>query len=204
MGIQLVTSVSNDLLEFDSVNVNGSQSNYCPISFDKGLRLLRKTLANHIRPSNWSVITEKGFFFCPNRGCPLVYFNNETGAYFGRNDVQSIVMHKMEIGTENRPVCYCKNVLESTILDELLIKKCCDSIIDIQSFTDANTGKDCVITNPTGRCCGKQIKEILDWTKTQRKEIASPLIEEAMSCCARIDEATDEEYDNLINLVDRQ
>ena len=50
-------------------------------------------------------------------------------------------------------------------------------------------------------CCGKQIKEILEWTKIQRNEIDAPLFEEAMSCCSRIDESTDEEYDNLLDLI---
>jgi len=195
-------SVGNKPLEFSQDTDIKSEKNFCQLSGDRGQRLLRKTLPNHMKPQFWPLITESGYFFCPNRSCPVVYFNNENGKYFGLDDVHTVVMHKIEIGTENRPVCYCKNVLEKTILDELLVKKCCDSIIDIQNFTEANTGKDCVLTNPTGRCCGKQIKEILEWTKDQRMEIEAPLMQEAMSCCARIDEATEESFENMLKAAD--
>lgn len=165
-------------------------ANFCPLSFTKGKRLLRKTLANHVNPKFWRLIVEKGFFFCDETDCPIVYFSNEKQSYFGLDDLRSVVMHKMQINTENRPVCYCKNVLESVIMEELLVKQCCDSLIDIQNFTEANTGKDCAITNPTGRCCGKQVKEILEWANARRLDIAPPLMEEAMACCAKIDEST--------------
>lgn len=197
-----IVSVSGISLKYNPTISEIEGKNICPISFEKGQRLLRKTLANHVQPRYWDIINEEGFFFCRTKDCSVVYFNNEKKLYFGFEDVRSIVMHKMPIGTENRPVCYCKNVLESRIMDELLVQKCCDSIIDIQQFTEANTGKDCVITNPTGRCCGKQIKEILEWAKSERLEISSPLIEEAMSCCTTIDDVTDNTYENLLKAKD--
>ena len=186
-----VTSLSNQQLQYTPANEKVEEKNFCPLSFSKGQRLLRKTLASHVQPKYWTLINEHGFFFCPTRDCPVIYFHNEKKLFFGLDDVRTVVMHKMEINTENRPVCYCKNVLEKTILDELLVEKCCDSIIDIQNFTQANTGKDCAITNPTGRCCGKQIKEILEWAKDQRLEIAAPLMKEAMSCCSTIQKVTE-------------
>ena len=190
MKLRTVSSVSNHSLAFKTSSDPVFDGNYCRISFDKGQRLLRKTLANHFKPAYWNLITDTGFYFCPTRDCPVYYFNNENELYLAENDVQTTVMHKMEIGVENRPACYCKNVLESTIFDELLVRKCCDSLIDIQNFTQANTGKNCSITNPTGRCCGKQIRELLEWVHETRAEVETPLIEEAMSCCDKIEEVT--------------
>lgn len=187
-------SVSDTNLVYETSKDSTSTENFCQISFDKGQRLLRKTLANHFKPKYWNIISDSGFYFCPTRDCPVYYFNNQSKVYLGENDVQTTVMHKMEIGADNRPACYCKNVLESTIFDELLVRKCCDSLIDIQNFTKANTGKDCSITNPTGRCCGKQIREILEWAQDKRMEIEPPLMEEAMSCCVRIEHVTAESY----------
>ena len=189
-----VVSISNKKLVYETSNDPVSSENFCKISLDRGKRLLRKTLANHFKPEFWNLITDNGFYFCPVRDCPVYYFNNEQGIYLGSDNVQTTVMHKIEIGSENRPACYCKNVLESTIMDELLVRKCCDSLIDIQNFTQANTGKDCAITNPTGRCCGKQIREILQWAMDKRMEIEIPLMEEAMSCCNEIEEATSDSY----------
>ncbi len=187
-------SVSNMALTYKTSMDPEISENYCQISFDKGQRLLRKTLSNHFKPEYWDLITESGFYFCPARECPVYYFNNKQEIYLGKNDVHTTVMHKIAIGSENRPACYCKNVLESTIFDEILVKKCCDSLIDIQNFTEANTGKNCSITNPTGRCCGKQIREMLEWVKEKKPEVETPLLEEAISCCNRIEEVTENSY----------
>jgi bacterioferritin-associated ferredoxin len=96
----------------------------------------------------------------------------------------------MVIQAELRPICYCKGVLEKQILDELLVKQCCDSLKDIQEYTGANLGHDCKITNPSGRCCGSQIKELLNWAKKQKLLIHAPLLEEANSCCNAIIDKT--------------
>lgn len=196
--LQSVVSVSNTKLEFTPSLEIKEGIGFCPISYSKGKRILRKTLANHVKPKYWELIRDDGFFFCGDLDCPITYFNNSEKLYFGLSDVVTSIMHKMPINTENRPMCYCKNVLESVIIDELLNKQCCDSIIDIQKFTEANTGKDCAITNPTGRCCGKQIKEVLEWTKEQRYDISVPLLEEAVSCCSQIEKSTDTQYEDEI------
>jgi len=190
-----ILSVGNEMLEFRPLVEKREETGFCPISFSKGKRILHKTLANHAKSQYWGLIRENGYFFCDERDCPIAYFNNSEKHYFGLNDVVKNIMHKMAINTENRPMCYCKNVLESVVIDELLNKQCCDSIIDIQKFTEANTGKDCTITNPTGRCCGKQIKEVLEWAQKQRYDISAPLLEEAVSCCSEIENMTDKQYE---------
>lgn len=186
--IHHVESMSGRRIEYKSKLVNFEEGDkICQASGDKGIRLLKKTLANHLRPKFWSLIDDNKLFFCENIDCGVYYFNSGKDLYFGKADIQSVVMHKMQVGEENRPACYCKNVLESQILDELLIKKCCDSLIDIQNFTGANTGKNCAITNPTGRCCGKQLKEIIEYAMGSRAGIEAPLLEEAISCCNTIE-----------------
>ena len=170
------------------------QLDSCPISFDKGKRLLRKTIANHVKSEFWTYITEDNYNFCPRIDCPIFYFNNQMKFYIGKDEIKTSVMHKIPIQTKDRPVCYCKNVLESQILNELLVKRCCDTLVDIQKFTEANTGKDCAITNPTGRCCGGEIKKILTWAKENRKEIEEPLLQQATACCVAIEDATKESY----------
>lgn len=170
-----VNSVSQKNLEFNTdIERIEVKDKICLLSGDKGFRLLKKTIANHIYPIFWNLIDDSKLYFCPNTKCPIIYFNSTDEIYIGLDDLHSVVMHKIPVNTKNRPACYCKNVLEDQILDELINKKCCDSLIDIQNFTGANTGKNCAITNPTGRCCGKQIKEIIEFAKETRAEIAAP------------------------------
>ncbi|MFW9779853.1 MAG: hypothetical protein ACFFE8_13440 [Candidatus Heimdallarchaeota archaeon] len=184
-----VRSVSGEVLSFKITNGRDeifADARFCPLSGTKGIRLRRITMTNHVHPIYWSHLTEKGFYFCKERDCPIVYFNNVTKVYFSQQELRVAVMHKMAIRSEGRPMCYCTGVLEEQILYELLITKCCDSLQDIQDFTGANQGKDCKITNPSGRCCGSWIKEVIEWAKAERLNIAPDLIDEARAYSSAI------------------
>ncbi|MFW9778414.1 MAG: hypothetical protein ACFFE8_06120 [Candidatus Heimdallarchaeota archaeon] len=187
-----VISVGGDVLAFESTNGHEegkTDTTFCPISGTNGLALRKITMTNHVHPAYWVHLTEEGFYFCSERGCPVVYFNNMTKSYFGRSDLRVAVMQKMEIRTEGRPMCYCTGVLEEQILYELLIKKCCDSLQDIKEYTGANKGKDCKITNPAGRCCGKWIKEVIDWAKNSQLGLPPTLLNEANTHSSAINES---------------
>ena len=132
---------------------------FCPVSYSKGLIVKKITLRGHVQEKFWDIISDKNYFFCIDKNCPLIYFNNEKGYYFDDKSVKTRVTHKS--GPEPRPICYCLNVLEHRILDEILYKKCCTSFEDIKQYTGARTGKLCHITNPSGRCCGPQVNEII-------------------------------------------
>jgi hypothetical protein len=189
-----VRSVGGQKLSFKSSNGRGeSKENikFCPLSRTKGIQLQRITMTNHVHPVYWSQLTETGFYFCGEQECPVIYFNNKVKRYFGQSEVRVAVMHKMKIRTEGRPMCYCTGILEEQVLYELLIKKCCDSLQDIQKYTGANQGKNCKISNPTGRCCGSLIKEVIDWVKESQPDIARPLLDEADAHSAAITENAD-------------
>ena len=40
---------------------------------------------------------------------------------------------------------------DTEILDHVAERQCCSNIEDIQAHTGANTGKDCLTKNPTGK-----------------------------------------------------
>ncbi len=163
----------------------------CPVSGSKGKRVFQITIGTHIQPKYWPMIKGSQYYFCPDKQCEVIYFNNEKGAVFTQEHVRTPVMHKMEIMTEHRPACYCMQVTEAEIFEEMVVRQCCDSLIDIQNYTGANKGKDCKITNPSGRCCGKQIKEIIEWIKThKRQDVIAPVLEEAVACCKTIESNT--------------
>ncbi len=163
----------------------------CPVSGTEGKRVFQITIGTHIQPKYWPEIKGSQFYFCPDKNCKVIYFNNEKGVSYTQAEVRTPVMHKMEILTENRPACYCMQVTEAEIFEEMVDKHCCDSLIDIQEYTGANKGKDCKITNPSGRCCGAQIKEIIEWIQQNRRnDVKPPVLEEAVSCCKTIESNT--------------
>ncbi|KKK74498.1 hypothetical protein LCGC14_2883150, partial [marine sediment metagenome] len=132
---------------------------FCPVSGSKGLIVKKITMRNHIQEKYWDIISDTNYFFCPQKKCPIIYFNNEKSYYFLEDGVKTRVAHKD--GEEPRPICYCLNVLEHRILDEIVTTKRATSLEDIKKYTGARTGKLCHINNPSGRCCGPQVNEVI-------------------------------------------
>jgi NAD(P)H-nitrite reductase large subunit len=59
----------------------------------------------------------------------------------------------------DKTVCYCINVSESTIVKA--IKDGAASLRDIQQATGACTGNSCKELNPSGKCCSEDICSII-------------------------------------------
>ena len=155
---KLVKTVSGEELALHPM-LKELKADICPITQNKGLIVKKIALRNHVQEKYWDIISDKNYFFCSAKDCPIIYFNNEQEYYFAEKDVKTRVSHKS--GPEPRPICYCLSVLEHRILDEILDKKCCTTLEDIKHYTGARTGKLCYITNPSGRCCGPQVNEVI-------------------------------------------
>jgi len=175
----------------------------CPISQTKGLKVRKVTLRGHVFENYWDIISDENYFFCPHKTCPIIYFNNEENHYFSQGSVKSRVSQKE--GPEPLPVCYCLNVLEHRILDEIVVKKCCDSLQDIKEYTGARTGKFCHITNPSGRCCGPIVNDAiakgLELAKKDEK-LQKEVIEAVHSGCEYCQHEVDYIEPSLDNLAE--
>ncbi len=124
-----------------------------------GTKVLRVTMGVHIKEEHWPLLGQ-GFRFCWTPDCDVVYYDNQKGIYFHKGDVKSRIGIKET--APPRPVCYCMNVTEERIAEEILEKKCCFSLEDIKSYTKAGEGKWCLTTNPTGRCCREYLVAVID------------------------------------------
>lgn len=136
--------------------------NRCPVSGAKGLvTKVDPTVGNHVRESTWEhLIGLDEVFFCPDSSCPLVYFDSDRRHIWGIEDLKTRVGIKNDL--DPVPVCYCRRVTRAQIAYEILQRGCCDSVKDIEQFTRANTGKLCLVTNPSGRCCGGHVRRVVD------------------------------------------
>ncbi len=59
----------------------------------------------------------------------------------------------------SKTVCYCIDVDEATIVSA--INKGANSLSKIKEVTKACTGDECATKNPSGKCCSKDIKELI-------------------------------------------
>ncbi len=57
-------------------------------------------------------------------------------------------------------VCYCIGVDEATIVDA--IKNGANSLAKVKKMTNACTGSKCAEKNPSGKCCSREIKELIE------------------------------------------
>ena len=130
----------------------------CPSCGVEGLKVLKSNVGNHVDYKYWNLL-DNNFWFCPTSNCNIVYYNNRRKIYFLKNEVNVPVFHK-EKG-KDRPVCYCFNVTEQMIWDEIYSKKCCNTLEDIIAHTKAGSGRWCPITNPSGRCCREYLEPLI-------------------------------------------
>lgn|GEM_PF-246143 len=150
--------VSTKYLELSRDDVG--PKDVCPISGSRGHRVMKVTVSNHVDSKFWYYLKSDWFWFCNDPKCPVVYYNNELAVYFLKDEVKTKVFQKESL--EDRPVCYCLSVTEAMIREEIMVKKCCDSLEDIQKFTKAGTGRWCPITNPSGKCCKEYLGELIE------------------------------------------
>lgn len=137
-----------------------SKEAVCPACGAGGHRVRQATLGNHVPIEHWAWVWEEGFHFCSLPACPVVYFNNTRHVYFTKNELRTRVGIKET--TAPIPVCYCMNVTEAQIVEEIQVKRCCTSLEDIKNYTQARTGKLCHVTNPAGKCCGKHLTAVVE------------------------------------------
>jgi len=157
----------------------------CPVCGRRfPFRIRRWTLERMIRGWHFDKIRDAGFHFCETPTCPIVYFHNGESLYFALEDLQVPVgIKRLEAPV---PVCYCKGVDEQTILYEIVVKRCCDSIKDIQAYTKARTGTECHIRNPSGRCCGDHVQAVLRKGLAMAADLLPVLRAEAEAAAAEI------------------
>ena len=56
-------------------------------------------------------------------------------------------------------VCYCKGINKGVIVSAIKDGK--NTLIEIQLSTNACTGSECKTKNPSGKCCSKDIIELI-------------------------------------------
>ncbi|MFN7105588.1 MAG: cation transporter [Pyrobaculum sp.] len=133
----------------------------CPTCGVMGFLVLKATVVNHVREELWPKLSSRNWF-CPNPTCQVVYFGD---LVITKELVKTRVFHKES--SPDRPLCYCAGVTEADARRHLAT--CCKTLEDLKKHTGLGTGRWCVVTNPSGRCC-------LEYVEGQTAE-APPAVE---------------------------
>lgn len=119
----------------------------CPVCQKSGQKVNNKTVRNLIKEEKTNYLSEEEHFICLSPECPVSYYT-EAGEHFKKDDLKVPIWFKEESPV---PICYCKDVTDEDILNHIVKKQCCTTMDDIKAHTGANTGKECLTKNPTGR-----------------------------------------------------
>lgn len=141
------------------------------------------TVKHIIKGEHLNKIKDTQYYFCEAPNCEVVYFSNDTGQYFTKRDVRVRVGLKE---SENPiQICYCFDLTEQMVRDELLAKG--DTTIPHVITTEIRSGNcACEVKNPSGRCCLGEVNKIVKRLQAHLRPAAQSVItgEQAHSCCA--------------------
>ena len=105
-----------------------------------------------------------GWRFCDSPECDVVYFGEQNGVTFTKDQLKVAVGVKETTG--ERPLCYCFGHSVATITSELRLKGQSDALADIrQKMKDP--GCSCEVTNPSGSCCLGTVAKGIETAKAE-------------------------------------
>jgi BFD-like [2Fe-2S] binding domain. len=131
----------------------------CRVCGNPGTPVSAITIGSLVREGRRSQLgTADGFSFCHTPDCDVVYFNNSTDEYIGKEDL------KVRVGIKEKedpvPICYCFGWTRKKIDDEIARTGESRAVEDITARMKT-TGCDCQRNNPSGMCCLKDIKNYM-------------------------------------------
>lgn len=128
----------------------------CPVCGSVGIPVTRLVMRAVLPRDLQAHLAREGFSFCPTPSCPLAYFDNKPSAYVHKDELRVTVGRKSAGPTA--VVCYCLRVTEGRVVEEIAVKRCCRTVDEVADATGALLGKACHIMNPSGQCCGAEVK----------------------------------------------
>ena len=103
-----------------------------------------------------------GWRFCDSPDCDVVYFGEQNGVTFTKDQLKVSVGVKEKAG--ERPLCYCFRHSVATITEELRTKGRSDALEDIRRKMKY-PGCLCEVKNPSGSCCLGSVAKGIDTAK---------------------------------------
>lgn len=134
-----------------------SHPSTCPDCNTPGQGVKVRTIKHWLKAGLVPLIPEASFYFCKNRDCPDVYFSEDGGTRYTKDQLRYPIGVKEVGGTIT--LCYCFGVTEEMILSEIQEKG--RSSFSTWVAREVKVGNcACDVRNPAGRCCLAGIKRL--------------------------------------------
>lgn len=125
----------------------------CPVCGALGQPVPLETVKSMTR-TNMPAADE--FSVCMTADCNVVYFSR--GTVFYKADI--VVPVAWKDGTTPKYICYCNRVTEEEII-RAIIEDGAKTVGDVAKATGAMKNGQCIVNNPKGTCCHKDIERII-------------------------------------------
>jgi hypothetical protein len=133
-------------------SVKEKKDNVCPLCNNMAKNISKVTLESFLKEEEQNkLLSLEGFYFCKTSSCKVIYFRKEL-IFKDKHLTKEIGLKDW---TNPSTVCYCFNWTVEKIQKDI---SCVISDIKSQMNTDKCA---CEISNPSGSCCLKDVKEVI-------------------------------------------
>jgi len=129
----------------------------CPICKNKADKVSAITVKSLVKEDYQKQLSSiEDFYFCKTSNCEVIYFKG--------NDLIKQQDFKIEVGlkdwSKNNTICYCFDWTKDKVLEQLKQEGKTNVVEDISSKMN-DIGCSCDTKNPSGKCCLKEVKELV-------------------------------------------
>lgn len=141
-----------------SASCCGTVAAICPVCGASGQLVPLETVKSMVRSD---IPEAEPFKVCLTADCDVVYFS--PGRVFRQSDVKVPIAWKD--GATPKYICYCNRVTEDEII-HAVVENGARTVDDVARLTGAMKNGNCIVNNPKGTCCHKdieiKIKQVLE------------------------------------------
>lgn len=141
------------------INHEMVNSNLCPGCKKTGVKVGNITVKHLVVDTFIEQVGDKDYWLCMNEECDVVYYNDNTGIIFNKQQVKVPIWFKKDANPKY--ACYCSKVTEDQVINAV-VNNGARSIKDIINITGAMKNSKCQENNPLGTCCHNIIQEAIN------------------------------------------
>jgi Zinc binding domain len=139
--------------------IDDSDPRRCPVSGTIGTRVDLVTVKALLSMAALHRLEGRGYCFCPEPSCDVVYFDRAAASVFGKQDLSVRVGLKE---TEDPiPVCYCFGFTVADLRNDIDSR----GVTDVPALITAEVKAGhcaCEVKNPEGSCCLGNVSQAIE------------------------------------------
>ena len=102
-----------------------------------------------------ATVEDGDYYICTTPNCPVAYYGSQV---FPQSELRVPIWYKH--GADPKYICYCNQVTEEQIIEAVQARGA-RTLGDVVKLTGAMRNGRCLVKNPTGKCCGETIKQVI-------------------------------------------